>query len=377
MLLRRLSNISRLGIKELRSVRSDPVLAFLILWTFTFAVYEVALNAKMEVADASIAIVDEDRSEISRRIRSAFLPPYFKPAVEIASSDIDRVMDTGAFIFVVEIPPKFEADLLAGRRPELQIDIDATAMSLAGNGASYVRSILAEEILGFTSETSSAVDLPLDLVVRAKFNPNLHSTWFMAVMQIVSNITMLAIILTGAALIREREHGTIEHLLVMPVKSADIMIAKVWANGLVIVVAATLSLILVVEGVLNVPVAGAKSLFVLGAGFYLFSVTSLGILLATFARSMPQFGLLAIPVFVVMNLLSGGTTPLESMPDWLQAVMRFSPSTHFVQFSQAVLYRGAGLDIVWRQLAVLAGIGTVFFLLALLRFRRTIVSFQS
>lgn len=377
MLSRRFSNISKLGIKELRSVRADPVLAFLILWSFSFAVYEVALNAKMEVADASIAIVDEDRSDVSRRIREAFLPPHFKPAIEISSSEIDGVMDTGTFIFVVEIPPNFEADLLAGRRPEVQVNIDATAMSLAGNGASYVRSILVQEVLGFLDETSGSVTLPLDVVVRAKFNPNLHATWFMAVMQIVSNITMLAIILTGAALIREREHGTIEHLLVMPVKAADIMIAKVWANGLVIVIAATLSLILVVEGLLDVPIAGAKSLFVVGAAFYLFSVTSLGILLATFARSMPQFGLLAIPVFVIMNLLSGGTTPLESMPAWLQTVMQFSPSTHFVQFSQAVLYRGAGLDIVWRQLAVLAGIGSVFFLVSLARFRRTIVSFQS
>ena len=152
-------------------------------------------------------------------------------------------MDTGTFIFVVEIPPKFEADLLAGRRPEVQVNIDATAMSLAGNGASYVRSILVQEVLGFVDETSGSVALPLDVVVRAKFNPNLHATWFMSVMQIVSNITMLAIILTGAALIREREHGTIEHLLVMPVKAADIMIAKVWANGLVIVIAAALSLI--------------------------------------------------------------------------------------------------------------------------------------
>ncbi|MEM9472146.1 MAG: ABC transporter permease [Pseudomonadota bacterium] len=375
-MLQRAANIFRLGVKELRSVLADPVLAILLVWTFTFAIYEVAQNAKMEISNASIAIVDEDRSELSRRIQDAFLPPYFKPAVEISGSEIDRSMDTGKFIFVVDIPPGFEADLLSNRKPEIQVNIDATAMSVAGTGASYIQTIITSETLDFLDARGSATRLPLDVVVRASFNPNLNSTWFMAVMQIVNNVTVLAMILTGAALIREREHGTIEHLLVMPVTSAQIMIAKVWANGFIIVVAAGLSLTFVVQGLLQVPIAGSKALFIAGAVIYLFSITSLGILLATMARSMPQFGLLAIPVFVVMELLSGGTTPMESMPAWLQTIMQASPSTHYVSFSQAVLYRGAWLDIVWPQMLTMAAIGSVFFAVALLRFRRTIVSFS-
>ncbi len=371
-----LSNIYRLGIKELRSIRADPVLVFLLVWSFTFMVYEVAQNAKMEVSNASIAIVDEDRSALSRSIRDAFLPPYFKPAVEISGDSIDGAMNRGEFIFVVNVPPQFESDILAGRRPEIQVNIDATAMSVAGNGASYVQSIVTQEVRGFIDERGSGIALPLDLVIRARFNPNLNSTWFMAVMQIVNNVTMLAMILTGAALIREREHGTVEHLLVMPVTSTEIMMAKVWANGLVIIVAASLSLLLIVEGLLQVPIAGSKLLFVAGAVIYLFSVTSLGILLATLAGSMPQFGLLTILVFIIMNLLSGSTTPLESMPNWLQNVMQFSPSTHYVGFSQAVLYRGAWIDIVWPQMLAMAVIGFVFFSVALSRFRKTIVNFS-
>lgn len=375
-MLQSLGNIYRLGIKELRSVLADPVLVILLVWTFTFAIYEVAQNAKMEVANASVAIVDEDRSELSRRIQDAFLPPYFKPAVEITGAEIDRAMDAGKFIFVVDIPPRFEADLLAGQNPEVQVNIDATAMSVAGTGASYIQNIIIQETLNFMDAGRSSAQTPLDVVVRASFNPNLNSTWFMAVMQIVNNVTILAMILTGAALIREREHGTIEHLLVMPVTSAEIMISKVWANGLVIVVAAALSLTFIVQGLLQVPIAGSKTLFIAGAVIYLFSITSLGILLATMARSMPQFGLLAIPVFVVMNLLSGSTTPQESMPEWLQAIMQASPSTHYVSFSQAVLYRGAWLDIVWPQMLTMGAIGCVFFAVALFRFRKTIISFS-
>jgi len=368
------ANIFRLGVKELRSVLADPVLVILLIWTFTAGIYEVAQNAKMEVSNASIAIVDEDRSELSRRIQAAFMPPYFKPAAEITGDQIDTVMDSGSFIFVVDIPPGFEADLLSGRRPEIQINIDATAMTVAGNGASYIQNIISQETLDYLDARGAFITLPLNIVERAKFNPNLNSTWFMAVMQIIDNITILAMILTGAALIREREHGTIEHLLVMPVTATEIMISKVWANGFVIVVAALASLSLVVEGLLQVPIAGSKLLFTAGAILYLFSITSLGILLATIAGSMPQFGLLAIPVFVVMNLLSGSTTPLESMPDWLQTVMQVSPSTHYVSFSQAVLYRGADFDIVLPQMAAMAGIGTIFFMVALLRFRKSIAA---
>ncbi len=373
-MLTQLGIIYRLGIKELHSVRADPVLVILLLWTFTFAIYEVAENAKMEVNNASVAVVDEDRSELSRRIRDAFLPPYFNLADQIPSTEIDRAMDSGRYIFVVSIPPQFEADVLKNRTPEIQVNIDATAMSVAGNGASYAQAIINQEVLNFVDQRGTGLRLPLDVVVRAKFNPNLNSKWFMAVMQIVNNVTILAMILTGAALIREREHGTIEHLLVMPVTSAEIMISKVWANGLIIVVASGLSLALIVEGLLQIPIAGSKALFVMGAVAYLFSITSLGILLATLAGSMPQFGLLAIPVFIVMNLLSGGTTPLESMPVWLQNVMQFSPSTHYVSLSQAVLYRGAGIDIVWPQMVAMAAIGSVFFAAALLRFRKAIVT---
>ncbi len=369
-------NIYRLGVKELRSIRADPVLVFLLVWSFTFMIYQVAQNAKMEVSNTSIAIVDEDRSALSRGIRGAFLLPYFKPAVEISSNDIDASMDDGRFIFVVSVPPRFEADVIAGRDPEIQVNVDATAMSVAGNGASYVQNIVNQEVSEFLKVRGKTTTLPLTVVARAKFNPNLNSTWFMAVMQIVNNVTLLAMILTGAALIREREHGTVEHLLVMPVTSAEIMTAKVWANGLVIIVAASLSLLLVVEGLLQVPITGSKVLFIAGAVIYLFSVTSLGILLATLAGSMPQFGLLTILVYIVMNLLSGSTTPLESMPTWLQNVMQFSPSTHYVSFAQAVLFRGAWIDIVWPQLMAMTGIGGVFFVVALLRFRKAIVNFS-
>lgn len=230
-----------------------------------------------------------------------------------------------------------------------------------------------EEVLAVVP---NAAQQPINLVIRAKFNPNLKSAWFTAVMQVINNVTILAVVLAGAALIREREQGTIEHLLVMPVTPTEIMLAKIWANGLVIVVAAILSLLIVVEGLLGVPVAGPIPLFVAASVLYLFSVTALGILIATISTSMAQFGLIVMPILIMMMLLSGSTTPMESMPEWLQNAMQLSPSTHFVALSQAVLYRGAGLSIVWPEMAALTVIGAVFFTLALLRFRKALLSAQ-
>jgi ABC-2 type transport system permease protein len=370
--MQRLANIYRLGVKEFFSLRRDLVMVGLIVYAFTYAVYAPTQHAQTELKNASVAVVDEDRSQLSQRLRDALLQPLFQPPAELAANEIDTAMDSGSYTFVIDIPPKFEADVLAGRQPELQINVDATAMTHAGHGATYLQQIIAQEIREFMRGKGAALQEPVSLVVRAKFNPNLNSTWFMGVMQIINMITLLAIMLTGAALIREREHGTLEHLLVMPLTPAEIMIAKVWANGLIIVVAATLSLKVVVQGLLAVPIAGSVPLFVAGTALYLFSVTALGIFLATIARSMPQFGLLALPIFTVMYLLSGGTTPLDSMPRWLQIAMQFSPSTHFVSLAQAILYRSAGFDVVWPSFAAVTAIGVVFFLSALVRFRKTI-----
>jgi len=376
MIRDRLQSIYRLGLKELFSLARDTALVGLIVYAFTYAVFGPAKGARMELRNASVAIVDEDRSALSHRIGDALLPPYFLPPKYIGLEQVDAGMDAGRYTFVIDIPPRFQADVEAERRPRVQVNVDATAMSQAGRGAGYIETILTQEIQRFLAPRAAATPDPVRLVTRAKFNPNLNETWFMAVSQIINNITMLAIILSGAAVVREREHGTIEHLLVMPLTPADIMLAKVWASALVIVVASVLSLKLVVEGLLEVPISGSLPLFVVGTAVYMFSVASLGIFLATIARSMPQFGLLAFLVFLVLNMLSGGTTPLDSMPQWLQDVMRFSPTTHFVSFAAAILYRGAGFDAVWPEFAAVAGTGAVFFFAALARFRKTVSAIQ-
>ena len=370
--MRRISNIWHLGIKELRSLAHDVVLLGFVVFAFSYAIYSLATGISFELRNASIAIVDEDHSHLSENIVAALLPPQFKPPEQIAFSETDRRLDNGDDTFVLNIPPKFQADVSAGRSPTIQVNADATAILQAGIGVGYIEQIVTAEVDKFYYGTDMLPDPPVAQRLRIAFNENLESSWFMGVAWLINIVTMLAIVLSGAAVIREREHGTLDHLLVMPLSPLEIAMAKVWANGLVIMIATGLSLMIIVRGVLGLPAAGSLVLFMTSVMLYLFFATAMGILLGTVARSMPQFGLLFILVVLPMVILSGGYTPLESMPQSLQIVMEAVPSTHFVKIAQAILFRSAGLDVIWPNLAVIVGVGGLFFVVALSRFRDSI-----
>jgi ABC-2 type transport system permease protein len=370
--MRSLLNIWWLGLKELRSLCSDFVMVLFVAYAFTMAIYVQATGTSNEVNNASIAFVDEDDSALSLEMMNAFYPPRFQRPALIAAEDVEDAMDRGRFMFVVDIPPDFENDLRAQRQPEIQLNIDATAMQQAGIGSNYIKNILNDRISSFMRRQDKVDNQPVRLVVRKMFNPNGTSAWFTSVVAIINQITLLTVVLTGAAVIREREHGTLEHLLVMPLNSFEIALAKVWANGLVILIATATSLYLVVHKTLAVPFAGSVPLWFAGVILYLFFATALGIFLGTIARSMAQFALLIILVIVVLQLLSGGSTPVESQPTWLQYLTFLLPSRHFVSFSQIIIYRGGGWNAVWQQFLIVAAVGVGFFYYSLTLFRKSI-----
>ncbi len=369
----RLANIYRLGVKELWGLLRDPMMMILILYAFTGAVYIAGAAAPETLHNAPIAIINEDHSPLSRRIVSAFYPPYFREPELVTPAEADRGMDAGLYTFSVNIPPNFQRDVLAGWNPEIQLNVDATRMSQAFIGSGFIQRIITGEVDEFAREHRGRIEAPVNLVLRNRFNPTLDQSWFVSLMEVINMVTALSIILTGAALIREREHGTIEHLLTMPVTPAEIMLSKVWAMGLVVLIGTWLSLVFIVRGALGVPVQGSRLLFLAGATLHLCATTSMGIFMATLARSMPQFGLLLMLTLIPLQLLSGGMTPRESMPQFVQTIMLAAPTTHFVAASQAILFRGAGLDVVWPRFLALAGIGAVFFLFALVQFRKMLV----
>jgi len=297
------------------------------------------------------------------------VPPTLLPLTQV-----DPGMDAGQFTFALDIPPDFQRDVLAGRNPVIQLNVDATRMSQAFTGSGYIQQITLSEVNEFVQGYRGSLASPIELNLRARFNPSLTPAWFASLMEIINQVTMLSIILAGAALIREREHGTVEHLLVMPVTPGEIMFAKIWSMGLVVLLATAFALIFIVQGTLRVPIQGSVALFLICAALHLFATTSMGIFMATLARSMPQFGLLMILILLPLQMLSGGSTPRESMPQLAQGMMLAAPTTHFVSAAQSILYRGAGFEVVWPQFLAILAIGAVFFFIALTRFRKTIGS---
>lgn len=368
----RISNVWRLGIKELWSLARNPMLLVLIAAAFSVQIYANALAMPETLNKAPISIVDEDASALSGRIGSAFYRPHFNPPEMISLSEMNRRMDAGIDTFALVIPPNFQRDVLAGNEPAMQLNVDATRMTQAFTGAGYVQAIVTGEVAEFSRRHRADTAAPIELVLRARFNPELDPVWFGGVTEVINNVSLLAVILAGAALIRERERGTIEHLLVMPVTPVEIMIAKIWPTALVVFAGALFATTVVVQAWLSIPLAGSLWLLMLGVVLQLFATTSLGIFLATVAGSMPQFGLLLMLVLFPLQILAGGLAPVESMPTAIRIFMSAAPDTHFVSLAQAVFFRGAGIETIWPQILALLVIGLAFFSFSLWRFRKSL-----
>ena len=371
---RTLKNIWELGVKELIGLLRNPLMLLLMAYNFTFNIRDAAEAATDTINEVAIAIVDEDHSELSGRICDAFLPPFFQRAKLIPSYEIDRVLNEGKYTFVLVLPMNMERDIAAGRKPALRLDIDATQMSVAYSGAGAVETIVKDEITRHFSREHVLEEDFVSLQVRNRYNPNLTQKWSQAILQMVNAIAMLAIILTGSALINEREHGTMEHLLVMPVTPFEIMASKVWAMTTVVLFGVGVTVFAVIRHWLEIPIAGSIPLFLVGVVFVLFAINSLGIFLATVANNMPQLGMLVILVLIPMNMLNGGQTPLESMPPFIRKFAMLLPTTHFNTLANDILFRGVGIEVVWKPFLALFAIGLVLFLFSLFRFRKSVAS---
>ncbi|HBO0123661.1 TPA: ABC transporter permease [Pseudomonas aeruginosa] len=359
-----------LGIKEFTCLRRDYILVCFLIYTFSLDIYMPAAGSVIGVQHASIAIIDEDQTQTSRFIVNSFHEPIFQKPVIVKLSESLDLQDAGIYTFIIHIPHNFESDLLANKKPELLINVDATAMSQAFIGAAYIQEIILKAV---NLKTNTNLDQPINMVTRTLFNDNLQASWFLAITQIAYNITIMGILLTGTALLREREHGTIDHLLVLPLKPQEIILSKVWSNTVVIIGFTWLSIEIIVKVFLDIPLPGSIPIFLLATALYLFACTTIGILLATFSRSTPQFGLLAIPVVIPMLLLSGGTTPIENMPSWLQAALQLSPTTHFIELSISILLRDTDISLILDRFLAITTIGVGVFIAASYRFRRFLV----
>ena len=223
--------VAQLALKELRSLWRDRLLLVFVVWAFSGAIVIAAKVVPDRLVRVPIAVVDEDGTTLSQRLVGAFYPPDFLPPALISLAEMDAGLDTGRYSFVLDIPPGFQRDVLAGRRPALQLNVDATQMRQSFLGAGQVQAILQQEVQEFLARERALAAAPVGLAYRMRFNPSSDSARFAAVMELINMVTMLSIILAGAALIREREQGTLEHLMTLPLRPVEVMLAKVLAMG--------------------------------------------------------------------------------------------------------------------------------------------------
>ena len=182
-------NVFRLGVKELWSLARDPAMLVLIVYAFTLSIYVASTAVSETLNRVPIAIVDEDASPLSGRIVSAFYPPHFLPPSRIALDEMDRGLDAGRYTFVVDIPPGFQADVLAGRQPAIQLNVDATRMSQAFIGSGAIQQIIAAEVAEFVQGYRGSAPVPVTIEQRMRFNPTLEHAWMTSVMQISTGLT--------------------------------------------------------------------------------------------------------------------------------------------------------------------------------------------
>jgi ABC-2 type transport system permease protein len=369
-------NVYYLCFKEIRGLISDATLMVLMLFTFTVGIISPSKGWKVEVSDAPVGIIDYDQSRLSKQFRDALIPPLFKAPIIMGPELASESLRSGKIIFLIEIPPNFEANVLARRQPAIQIQSDATAMTQAAFGSIYIQEIFSKITKDYLYSKSIYFSMPFKINIRNMFNQNANPSWFISTMQVVTNITVVTIVIVGSAFIREKERGTLEHLLVMPINASQIILSKLLANAFVIFIITCLSFYFIVNLYLNVPLSGSVILYNSAIAIYLVSAGSVGLLLATLAPTMPQFALLVVPVYTVTYLLSGAATPVESMPSLLQIIANSLPMTKFVGITNSVVLQGGGFEYIKYDLLYISTFSIILIMICVSRFK-SILSRQS
>lgn len=370
-----LSRCRALVWKELLEFRRDRIVVLFVLYAFTG---DLLADAGLRIAlyNAGLSVLDHDRSALSRELVGRFPEPYFQlqpPPRDL--EDVAHGLDSGRDMVGLILPPGVEASLARGDRVSLQLLLDGSQAMQASLAEAYTREIVAglsQELalrrLGLGPGAAQALPI-IQPALRVRFNPTRDELFFMLLNSLGMMLSLVAILLSASALVREREHGTIEQLLVSPLAAWEILLSKMTASTIVLLVGAAVAIFGVLLPIFRVPVHGSLILFFGCMVVFAFAMCGLGMTVASLCRTMPQVGMVTLLLMAPMLFLSGGWTPLEAMPAWLAGLTVLSPLRWFTDITFGVFLRGATLIDVAQSLAAMASLGTLFFLWGALRFR--------
>ena len=363
--------------KELLQLFRDiPLMAFLI-YSFTLSVYVTGNGIQTQLKNAGLLVSDADRSVSSRELISRFHSPYFRFDGELAHPNEGFVrLDRGGSMMVLDIPTRFHEALVSGESTAVQLLVDTTnspqGLSAAGYAARIVGQFSQELIMTRNGQTgSSSTTVPMILSDhRVWFNQDQNETWFESISHLLRMITIFAVLLPAAALVREKERGTVEQLLVSPLTPAQIMLPKVVAMTLVILGATAVALFGVMLPVFGVPIRGSVSLLFLLTALFIVATAGIGVFASTVTKNQAQVGMMTLLVVAPMLLLSGIFTPLETMPAWVRYLMALSPLRYFIEIATGILLKGIGLEMLWSQVLSMVALGGALFGFGMWQFRR-------
>ena len=362
--------------KEILQLSRDVPLLLFLLYSFSLSVVVSGAGITMQLTNAELLVHDADHSHSSRELIHRFQPPYFTFAGEISDPREGlRQLDQGKVMVLLEIPPRFHVALMSGERTAVQLLVDTTNAPQGLSAAGYsvrIAGLFGTET-GLASAGLSGAEGAIPRVSSAHrvwFNPTQDERWFQSIAHVLRMTTIFAVLLPAAALVREKERGTVEQLLVSPLSPFQIMFSKVLAMSGVILIALSLALYGVLHPVFHVPMKGSTGLFFLLTTLHVFTTAGFGLVAATIAKNQAQVGMMTLFVVGPMLLLSGLTSPYESMPQWVQTVMTFSPLRYYIDITYGVMLKGAGLDLLWKPVVAMLLLGGALFGFGMWRFRR-------
>jgi len=371
---RRLAVMTR---KEMLQLSRDVPIGLLLVYSFTLAVFLTGNGIRSQLHNASLLVLDSDHSFSSRELIHRFQAPFFRLEGEIADPQEGlRWLDRGKAMAVLEIPPRFDEQLATGEPTAVQLLVDTTNAPQGLSAASYAARIVGRfgQEIAFArmmGADQSSENLPVIVSDhRVWYNPDQNDTWFESISHLLRQITIFAILLPAAAMVREKERGTVEQLLVAPLSPFQIMLPKVLAMTVVILCATAVALFGVMRPVFGVPIKGSVGLFFVLTALFVFTTAGMGLAAATLARNQAQVGMMTLLVVAPMMLLSGLVAPMEALPAWTRNLMILSPLRYFIEIAHGILLKGAGLSVLWDSVLAMALLGGVLFGFGMWQFRR-------
>lgn len=374
------SRLQAMTWKELLQLMRDPILLVFVLYAFSADIYNAASGVSFQLNNAALVLFDLDRSAASRELAGRFMPPEFRWAGAIThASQGQKMLDDGKAMAVLDIPPDFSERLARGDTASVQMQIDASNSVQGFLAAVDATQIVARYGLEQTAQrlgvgvggAGGNLDAPLiNNQTRVWFNPNQNDAWFMGISELLNVITLFSMLLPAAAMVREKERGTIEQLLVSPLSPWQIMIPKIVAMVAVILGGTALGLFGILVPVFAVPVAGSLLLFFVLTTLYVSTLAGIGILIATMTRNMAQAGMMVILIIAPMMFLSGAWTPPEAMPALMRLGMYVSPLYYYINASYGILMKGAGISVLWPMFAGIFLIGVLVSMTTIVRFKK-------